>query len=174
MTDASDNAGSPNGLAYDRFLVVALHARYNLIVLDHRKMVGAGDQSTAESLKSVEARYRNLQSEIEGLLGPTSILPRTLVERMMGELAGIRIALSCALLNCAFSQVVAASPLLRREERRARINAIVGHARSIREQLDKELRKSYAAENARDQETLRLFIVTALSNIEKQSLAMTM
>jgi hypothetical protein len=171
MMDAADNTGSANGLAYDRFLVVALHARYNLIVLDHRKIVGGLEQATTEKLKSVEARYRGLQSEIEDLLGPKSRLSRMLVERMAGELAGIRIALSCALLACAFSEVVAASQILRSDERRVRINAIVAGARSIREQLDKELHKSYVAKDARDQETLRFFIVTALSNIERQSLA---
>ena len=172
MTGAPDNTGSANGLAYDRFLVVALHARYNLIVLEHRKIVGRPNRATTEELKSVEAQYRELQSEIEGLLGPKSRLPGTLVERMAEELAGIRIALSCALLACAFSEVVAASPLLRSDEKRVRINTIVADANSIREQLDKELRKSNVAENSPDQETLRFFIVTALSDIEKQSLAM--
>jgi hypothetical protein len=111
-------------------------------------------------------------TSLSGLLRPKSRLPGTLVERMAEELAGIRIALSCALLACAFSEVVAASPLLRSDQRRARINTIVADAKSIREQLDKELRKSCAAEDSRDQETLRFFIVTALSDIEKQSLAM--
>lgn len=174
MMDTPESTDSANRLAYDRFLVVALHARYNLIVLEHRKIVGGQDRTATEMLRSVEAQYRRLQSEIEDLLGPKSPLPGTLVQRIGEELAGIRIALSCALLACSFSELLTASPVLRSDEKRARINAIVGNAKSIRGQLEKDLRKSSAAENARDQETLRFFVATALSKIEKQSLAIEM
>jgi hypothetical protein len=53
MMDAPENTDSANRLAYDRFLVVALHARYNLIVLEHRKIVGGQDRATTERLRSV-------------------------------------------------------------------------------------------------------------------------
>jgi hypothetical protein len=172
IVDVRNKRERASGFVYDRFLVVALHARYNLIVLEHRKVVGGPDRATTANLSSVETQYRDLQRAIEDLLGPESPLPETLAEQMTGQLVGIRIALSCAILTCELASAVAVAPVLRPEEMRARINAIVTHAQSIREQLHRELRGSSDVENVRDQETLRFFISTALSNIERQSLTM--
>jgi hypothetical protein len=154
----------------DKFIVLSFHARYNLIVLDHRLLESTmSEPGGTAKLRVVRDEYLALSKQLATLVEDASPLRPSLARRLRSSLTGVSLAVDCGILACDYALLVAAGPALNPFEKQERTKAISQSSAQIRAVLEKVRRSIRSADLPESQNPLFYSIVTSVANIEKKS-----
>jgi len=154
----------------DKFIVLSFHARYNLIVLEHRQVESQSPgQAAAPRLRTVREQYLDLSKQITDLISNLHSLHNSLSQRLSGSLSGVRIAAACGALSCDYFLLREAAPALSVSEKQERVKEISAASAQLRTALENTRSAIKKFGRADNQNPLLFSIATSIANIEKQS-----